>query len=348
MEQMPSQLGFRMPAEWEPHIHTYMGWPERESTWPGKLEHIPEVFITIVQALNQFEPVYICANSQQSQQARYRLQKIRATRVQFLEDIPTNDVWLRDFGPIPLTHRRKEEIDIAIVNWNYNSLGGKYPPYDLDDAVPKKIAQFLGNVRIFEPGIVLEGGSIEVNGRGTLITTESCLLNKNRNPHLDKMEIETYLKLYLGVTNILWLGEGIVGDDTDGHIDDLARFINPNTVLCALEEDPADPNYTILQDAYRRLSRMKDERGNPLVVIPLYMPSPIEYQGQRLPASYANFYIANGVVLVPTYCCANDARALETLTKCFPSRKIIGIDCTDLVWGLGAIHCVTMQQAAYL
>ena len=211
--------------------------------------------------------------------------------------------------------------------------------------IPQKIAAHF-TLPLFEPGIVLEGGSIDVNGHGTLLTTEACLLNPNRNPALSRAEIEEYLRAYLGVQKILWLGDGIVGDDTDGHIDDLARFVDPTTVVCVVEEDPADVNYKLLQENLKRLQFMTDQDGRPLHVVPLPMPSPVEYDGNRLPASYANFYIANGIVLVPTYKCPNDQRALTILQELFPTRHVVGIDCTDLVWGLGAFHCVTQQQPA--
>jgi agmatine deiminase len=213
----------------------------------------------------------------------------------------------------------------------------------LDDAIPRKVAKLLG-LPLFRPGIVMEGGAIDVNGRGTLLTTESCLLNKNRNPGLTKRQIEYYLKDYLGMTNILWLGDGIAGDDTDGHVDDITRFVNPTTVVTVIEDDPKDANYKPLQDNLRRLKKMKLEDGRPLRILSLPMPGAVEHGGQRLPASYANLYIANKIVLVPTYSHGNDRRALEILRRCFPSRKVIGIECTDLIWGLGAFHCVTQQQ----
>jgi agmatine deiminase len=207
------------------------------------------------------------------------------------------------------------------------------------------VAEKFG-IPVFHPGIVMEGGSLDVNGAGTLLTTEACLLNPNRNPHLSQAQIEQYLRDYLGVTHILWLGDGILGDDTDGHVDDLTRFVNPTTVVTVLEEDPKDANYEPLEANLARLREMKDQDGNPLQVITLPMPRPMEHDGQRLPASYANFYIANEVVLLPTYDPARDEVALETLQRCFPTRRVVGIDCTDLVWGLGAFHCVSQQWPA--
>jgi agmatine deiminase len=231
------------------------------------------------------------------------------------------------------------------VDWAYNAWGNKYPPYDLDDAIPQHVAK-LRKLPLFSPNMVLEGGSIEVNGRGTLLTTEACLLNPNRNPHLSKAEIERYLRDYLGATNILWLGEGIVGDDTDGHIDDLTRFVNPTTVVTAIEQDPADANYRILQDNLHRLRTLRDQDRQPLRIVELPMPGLIEHQGQRLPASYANFYIANSIVLMPTYRDGNDVKALEILQKEFPDRRVIGTDSTELIWGLGSFHCISQQEPA--
>jgi agmatine deiminase len=231
------------------------------------------------------------------------------------------------------------------VDWGYNAWGGKYPPYDLDDVVPTRIAREL-SLPVFHPGIVMEGGSIDVNGRGTLLTTEACLLNPNRNPELDRAGIERYLRDYLGVTKILWLGDGIVGDDTDGHVDDLTRFVNAHTVVTAVEDDTSDENYEPLQANLERLRGMTDQDGRPLRVVQLPMPRALYHDGQRLPASYANFYIANGVVVVPTYDPPRDETALATLADVFPGRDIVGIDSTDLVWGLGAFHCVTQQWPA--
>jgi agmatine deiminase len=230
----------------------------------------------------------------------------------------------------------------AIIDWKFNAWGGKYPPYDLDDVIPTRIAGELG-LPVFQPEIVMEGGSIDVNGLGTLLTTESCLLNPNRNPNLSRMEIEQYLRSYLGVTHILWLGDGITGDDTDGHVDDLSRFVDPRTVVTAIEEDPTDDNYEPLQRNLERLNRMSDQDGRPLRVVTLPMPRPLWHDGQRLPASYANFYIANELVLLPGYDPPRDEEAASTLQSLFPSREVITIDCTDLVWGLGAFHCVTQQ-----
>ncbi len=336
-----------MPSEWEPHAATWLAWPHNLDTWPGKFTPIPGIYVEMVQTLHRYEPVNICVNDAETAvQVRRLLTQagVDLGRVTLYE-IPTNDTWARDHGPIFLTRVSKGHTELAVTDWIFNSWGEKYGPWDLDDVVPQKIAAQFG-LPLFEPGIVLEGGSIDVNGHGTLLTTEACLLNPNRNPSLTRTEIADYLCAYLGVSKVLWLGDGIVGDDTDGHVDDLARFVDPTTVVCMVEDDPADVNYTLLRNNFMRLQCMTDQDGRPLRVVPLSMPSPVEYEGNRLPASYANFYIANAVVLVPTYACANDQRALATLQELFPSRHVIGVPCTDLVWGLGAIHCVTQQQPA--
>jgi agmatine deiminase len=260
----------------------------------------------------------------------------------FYHRVPSYEPWCRDHGPIFV----KRDGELAIVDWGYNAWGGKYPPYDEDDAVPQRVAELLG-LPVFGPGIVMEGGALDVNGEGTLLTTEACLLNLNRNPQLNKPQIEQYLTDYLGVTNILWLGEGIAGDDTDGHVDDLARFVNPTTIVSVVESDPQDDNYRPLQENLKRLRTMRDQDQRPLRIVELPMPGVVEYEGQRLPASYANFYIANGVVLLPTYRDReNDAAALRILQGLFIDRRVVGIDSTNLVWGLGSFHCLTQQQPA--
>ena len=258
--------------------------------------------------------------------------------------IPTVDVWIRDYGPIFIT-RNGARDRLAFNDWIFNAWGRKYESYIQDDKVAREIAGALG-VPVFEQQIVLEGGSIDVNGRGTCLTTEQCLLNPNRNPHLGQKEIERTLSDNLGVNHFIWLGEGIAGDDTDGHIDDIARFVNPTTIVCALEEDPRDENYARLRENYERLQGATDQDGNKLDVVTLPMPGPIVYEGTRLPASYANFYIANGVVLLPIYNHPNDRLASGILGELFPGRKVIGIPCEALVAGLGAIHCVTQQEPA--
>jgi agmatine deiminase len=343
----PAELGYRMPAEWEPHRGTWLSWPHKEASWPGKFGPVPTIFTQMVRRLADHEEVHInVAGPAMEQEVRRLLADAGADSGNvFFHYHPTNDAWCRDHGPIFVQREEDGRRGEAIIDWKYNAWGGKYPPYDLDDVIPTRIAEELG-LPLFHPGIVMEGGSIDVNGRGTLLTTEACLLNPNRNPALDRSEIEDYLRGYLGVSHILWLGEGIVGDDTDGHVDDLTRFVDPTTVVTVIEDDPADENYEPLQSNLERLNRMTDQDGQPLRVVTLPMPHPLWHGDQRLPASYANFYIANGVVLLPTYDQARDEEAGATLQSLFPTREIVGIDCTDLVWGLGAFHCVTQQWPA--
>jgi len=336
-----------MPAEWEPHAGTWLAWPHKEASWPGKLSLIPPIWVEIVRALAPGETVHILVNDAAPEpQVRELLQEAQVPpgRIHF-HQIPTNDAWLRDSGPIFVTRQRHRRREFAIVNWTFNTWGGKYPPWDDDDRVPERIAALL-KLPVFTPGLVLEGGSIDVNGRGTLLTTEACLLHPNRNPQLQRHDIERYLRDYLGVRHILWLRDGIVGDDTDGHIDDLARFVAQSTVVTVVEDDPADENYERLQANYRLLQEMTDQDGRPLQIVTLPMPGPVVYADTRLPASYANFYIGNRVVLVPTFDDPADAAALTTIQELFPTRRIIGIHSTDLIWGLGAFHCVTQQQPA--
>lgn len=353
----PASLGYRMPAEWEPHEATWLSWPHKEESWPGAFEPVPQVFAQIAAVLAESELVRInVADEDMAEEVRRLLRRggVSLDAVRFHIN-PTNDAWVRDHGPIYVVRngngertpdaQRSQDPGRAIIDWEYNAWGNKYPPYDLDNAVPSRIAAESGETR-FVPGIVMEGGSIDVNGRGTLLTTEACLLNPNRNPRLSKSEIETYLRDYLGVRHILWLGDGIVGDDTDGHIDDLTRFVAPDTVITLVEDDPQDVNYQPLQENLKRLQSMRDQDGQPLKVITLPMPGPLYFNDQRLPASYANFYIANRRVLVPVYNHKHDQVALDTLQRLFPERLVLGIDCTPLVWGLGAIHCVTQQQPA--
>ena len=344
----PVQLGYRMPAEWEPHAGTWFTWPRREGiSFPDKYDTVPPVYAELIKYLVQVEDVHVNVwHAEMEAWVRGLLEKGKTplARVHF-HHFPAYEPWCRDHGPIFLVREQNGKRERAVVDWGYNAWGNKYPPFDLDDAVPQHVAKLRG-LPLFSPGIVMEGGSIEVNGCGTLLTTEACLLNPNRNPHLNKSQIEQHLKDYLGVTNILWLADGIVGDDTDGHIDDLTRFVSPNTVVTVVEEDPTDENYKLLQENLERLRTMKDETGRPLRVVELPMPGRVEHDGQRLPASYANFYIANGIVLVPTYRHANDKRALEILQREFQDRRVIGVDSTELIWGLGSFHCISQQEPA--
>jgi agmatine deiminase len=340
----PARLGYRMPAEWEPHRGTWLSWPHKEASWPGKFGPVPGIFAAMVRALADREEVHInVAGPSMEVSVRTLLADAGAgTGNVFFHHNPTNDAWCRDHGPIFVQRTREGRREQAIVDWDFNAWGDKYPPYDLDDVVPSRIGAELG-LPVFEPGIVLEGGSIDVNGRGALLTTEACLLHPNRNPGLDRTSIAGYLREYLGVTKILWLGDGIAGDDTDGHVDDITRFVDPGTVVTVVEDDPQDENHEPLRKNLERLRGMTDQDGRPLRVVTLPMPRPLYHDGHRLPASYANFYIANELVLLPTYDPARDEEAAATLAALFPGREIVGIDCTDLVWGLGAFHCVTQQ-----
>ncbi len=335
----PASLGYRLPAEWEPHRATWLAWPRNRDTWPGKFEPIPAVWAALVRTLAEFEPVHVLAGGAEVMAEAGQL--LAGVANVTLHDIPTNDVWARDHGAMFLSG--PPSLPPALIDWEYNAWGGKYPPFDLDNAVPRHMAELTGRRR-FMPGIVLEGGAIDGNGDGTLLTTETCLLNPNRNPQLSRDQIEQYLRDFCCARKILWLAGGIVGDDTDGHIDELARFVRPTTVVAAREADPRDENHEPLEENYRRLLEMTDAQGRPLEVVPLPMPRPLFFEEHRLPACYLNFYIANGVVIVPTFDDAADREVLETLGRLFPGRQIRGLHAVDLVWGLGAFHCITQQE----
>jgi len=338
------ELGYRLPAEWEVHQATWLSWPHKEDSWPGKIAAIWPVYAQMVALLARSETVYLNVNDAEMEtQARQYLQAAGAKGDIRFQHFPTNDAWCRDHGAIFVT--RPAEPHLVATTWGYNAWGNKYPPFDLDNQIPQKMAETL-KVPRFEGQMILEGGSIDVNGKGLLLTSEACLLNPNRNPHLSQTEIEQRLCTMFGVEKILWLGEGIVGDDTDGHVDDLARFVAPDTIVTVVEDDPSDENYALLQENLTRLQRMRDLQGQPLKILPLPMPPAVCYEEQRLPASYANFYIANRVVLVPFFNHPNDQKAQTMLQKLFPSREVVGLDCTDLVWGLGTFHCLTQQVPA--
>jgi agmatine deiminase len=335
-KETPGALGYRMPAEWEPHAATWLSWPRREGiSFPDSFDTVLPTLREMVAALIDSEPVCInVCNGAHEAEARAVLDGLPNECITYYE-IPTNEPWCRDHGPIFLT--RDVGPKLAVVDWDYNAWGNKYPPFELDEVVPTRIAEIL-RVPVFYPRMILEGGSIEVNGAGVCLTTEGCLLNKNRNPDLSRAEIEQHLRDYLGVREILWLGDGIEGDDTDGHIDDLARFVSERTVVTVIEENRSDVNYAPLQENLSRLS------GFGLDIVTLPMPKKIVREDLRLPASYANFYIANSCVLVPTFADPADKTVLSILQKCFPTRRVIGIDCRELIWGLGTFHCLTQQQ----
>lgn len=333
-----------MPAEWEPHRGTWLSWPHKEASWPGNFGPVHGIIAEMIRHLARGEEVHVnVSGDAMEQQARFVLTDNHVPDHNvFFHHHPTDDAWCRDHGPIFVQNPAGEEL---ILDWGYNAWGGKYPPFDHDDVIPTRIGREFG-IPVAYPGMILEGGSIDVNGRGTLLTTESCLLNPNRNPTLTKRDIETRLRAFLGVKKILWLGDGIVGDDTDGHIDDLTRFVDANTVVTAVETDPADENCQPLRDNLARLQAMTDQDNMPLRVIEMPMPPALYYEGQRLPASYANFYIGNEVVLLPGYDTDRDREAADVLRPFFPGREIVTIDCRALVWGLGAFHCLTQQWPA--
>ena len=344
MHATPAAVGYRMPAEWEPHEATWLSWPRPSClSFPESYQRVLPALAKMVDALAESERVNInVCEARHEEEARRVLNKLRA-RVEHVTffHIPTNEPWCRDHGPVFVT--RIEEPRLAIVEWDYNAWGWKYPPFEDDDVVPTRIAEQLA-LPVYSPEMILEGGSIDINGAGTLLTTRSCLLNPNRNPDLTQAEIEERLRSYLGVTHILWLGDGIEGDDTDGHIDDLTRFVSRTRVVTVVEEDESDANFQPLRDNLELLRTMVVEDGTPLEVIILPMPAKMIRDGQRLPASYANFYVANKVVLLPVFADTNDKWAIAVLERAFPTRRVIPIDCRELIWGLGAFHCLTQQQ----
>jgi agmatine deiminase len=344
-EETPLRLGYHMPAEWERHEAIWLAWPYDLDSFPD-IEKVEDAYVSIIKAIHRFETVNLLVKDELMldrvvatlKKASVDLKKVRFHVVSYA------DVWFRDYGPTFVVTREKEQNRLAMVTWIFNAWGEKYPELMGDSRIPCQINDDL-KVECFMPGIVLEGGSVDVNGEGTVLTTEQCLLNKNRNPSLGKQEIETYLKEYLGARKVIWLKQGIAGDDTDGHVDDVARFVNLTTVLCAFEDDPEDENYLALKENYEFLSKESDQDGNPLKVIKLPMPGRVG-AGRRLPASYANFYIGNEVVLVPIFGHKNDRKALKIIQEVFPDRKVVGIHCREMVQGLGTIHCISQQQPA--
>jgi agmatine deiminase len=339
----PQSQGFSFPAEWAKHTATWLSWPHKEASWPGKIDTIYAPYIAFIKVVSEQELVRInVVNEDMKASVIFQLQNagVDLNKIEIFE-FPTNDAWCRDHGPAFLVNPANKQK--AIVDWGYNAWGGKYPPFDLDDVIPTQIGNHFG-LPVFNPGIVMEGGSVDFNGKGTILTTTACLLNKNRNPQLNQQQIESYLQNYYGAEQILWLGDGIIGDDTDGHIDDITRFVNEDTVVTVVEEDKNDENYHILQENLETLKTMRLLNGKQLNIVELPMPDAVIYEDTRLPASYANFYIANSAVIVPTYRSKNDDKALDILTQCFPDRKVVGIDSTDIIWGLGSFHCLSQQE----
>lgn len=339
----PTEVGYRMPAEWEKHKATWLSWPYDKTTFPS-LEKAEEAYVKIIAALANSENINLIVKDRTMKtKVKNLLNKNRVilTSVNF-KIFDYADVWIRDYGPIFLIDKKRRQL--AMTHWIFNAWGGKYEDLKKDTKIPELINKEV-KLDCFKPGIVLEGGSIDVNGKGTVLTTEQCLLNKNRNPRLNKNEIEQRLKDYLGIKNVIWLKNGAAGDDTDGHIDDIARFVNSTTILCAFESNKKDENYPVLKENYEILQKSKDQDGKPFRIFKIPMPKPLG-DSHRLPASYANFYIANKIVLVPIFGQERDKIAIKIIQKFFPNRKAVGINCSKLVEGLGAIHCVTQQQPA--
>jgi len=352
MDKTPASLGFHMPAEWEPHEATWLGWPHNKTDWPGKFTPIPWVFGEMARKIAPGEIVRIIAAPDVRQQAERVLTRARVDlgRIEFF-NFPTNRGWTRDFGPIFVKKDVAPE-EVAIARFRFNAWA-RYPDWKKDDAVPLRAARKLGirtiPAKIGDRDFVLEGGSIDVNGKGTVITTEECLLDpivQVRNPGFGKKEVEKTLRENLGVTNVLWLGHGIVGDDTHGHVDDLCRFVNPKTVVVIQESNPNDVNYRPLHENRERLEGMRLEDGSKIEVVSLPTPSPLYIDDWRLPASYANFYISNAAVIVPTFNDPNDRVALGILSELITDRPVVGIHAVDLVLGFGTLHCLTQQQPA--
>lgn len=345
LTKTPKSQGYVFPPEWAEHEATWLSWPHKEESWPDKLEEIYPYYSEFIKVLSEDEFVRINVVDEEMRKFAQDCIMQAGANLENIEFFihPTNDAWCRDHGPAFLINPENEETPKVIVDWGYNAWGDKYPPYDLDDVIPTKIGKEF-DIPVFHPGIVMEGGSVEFNGKGTVLTSKSCLLNPNRNPHLNQQEIEQFLKDFYGVEQVLWVDDGIIGDDTDGHIDDTVRFVNENTVLTVVEDNPEDENYEILQHNLKQLKEMRLLDGSPLNIVELPMPDPVIWEDQRLPASYANFYIANKSVIVPTFRCEKDKIALEIIQQYFPDRKVVGIDSTEIIWGLGSFHCLSQQE----
>jgi agmatine deiminase len=340
----PAVKGYYFPAEFSRHYATWLSWPHNPDTWPGKIETIFPAYARFVKVLAEGEYVHINVRDEVMQQEAIEIllpAGVHLDRVRFFHH-PTNDAWCRDHGPAFLVNP-KNDVPKVIVDWGHNAWGGKYPPFDLDDVIPSLIGADY-NIPVYHPGIIMEGGSVDFNGAGTLITSTSCLLNPNRNPHLSQSQIEDYLYGYYGVEQVLWVDEGIAGDDTDGHIDDTVRFFNADSVITVIEHNRQDENFAPLKRNLKQLSTMRLTNQRQLNIVEIPMPDALYYEGQRLPASYANFYISNLHVIVPVFQCNRDDEALNLIQECFPERKVIGIDSTDIIWGLGSFHCLSQQE----
>lgn len=340
----PKDLGYYFPAEFAPHVATWLSWPHKEASWPGKINSIFPNYSLFVKYLADSELVRINVADERMKSLAATQLEIAGANLQNVEFFfhPTNDAWCRDHGPAFLVNPSAAQKKV-IVDWDYNAWGNKYPPYDLDDVIPTLIAKHY-QLPVFYPGIIMEGGSVEFNGKGTVLTSSCCLLNKNRNPQLTQQQLEEYLQSYYGIDQVLWVHDGIVGDDTDGHIDDTVRFVNEDTVLTVVEDDKCDDNYKPLQANLKALNKMRLLNGKQLNVVELPMPDVVIYEDQVLPASYANFYIANKYVIVPIFNSDKDDKALQIIAECFKDREVVGIDSTDIIWGLGSFHCLSQQE----
>ena len=354
MIETPRQLGYRMPAEWEPHEATWLAWPHNPEDWPGKFQAIPWLYAEIVRLLAERERVHLLVQDEKEQHRAVSILKRAHANLDSVSfhQWPTDRVWMRDSGPIFV---RNVEGRVAITNWRFNAWA-KYPDWHLDDQIPGRAAELLGlpewqptiDLQGEQRRLVLEGGSIDTNGRGVLLTTEECLLSEvqQRNPAVSCEQLESAFRDYLGIEQVIWLGRGIAGDDTHGHVDDITRFVTPTTILTAVEPNASDPNHEPLAENLARLKAARARDGRPFTIVELPLPRPVTFRNQRLPASYANFYVANGLVLMPTFHDPNDRIALGILAELFPDREVIGIHAVDLVWGLGTLHCMTQQQPA--
>lgn len=339
--QTPKNLGFRFPAEWEKHEATWLTWPYLDGSFPGKVESVYPSYLAFIKQIVKAEKVRI--NMPDGSQIALLKKLLEQNHIEkkniemFLHG--SNDVWCRDHGPAFLINGAGEKM---IVSWEFNAWGGKYPS-DLDNQIPEKIAAYY-KLPYEKPGIIMEGGSVDFNGAGAVLTTTACLLNKNRNPHLTQSQIEQYLIDFYGVEQVLWLNDGIIGDDTDGHIDDVTRFINEDTVITAVESNKNDENYAPLKENLETLKKMRLLNGKQLNIVELPMPDPVYYEGNRLPASYANFYYCNSAVIVPTFRCKNDELALKIISGHITDRPVVGIDSVEIIWGLGSFHCLSQQE----
>lgn len=344
MVSSPKERGFFFPAEWHPHEATWITFPHNDHSWQGdKLSNMYPEYFALIKAISQGEKVKINVNHEALKDfilGELLTYKIDPQQVELFIR-PTNDAWCRDHGPAFLI--KNDSSERLLIDWGYNAWGGKYPPFDADDQIPQAIAQDLG-IEFQSPGIIMEGGSVEFNGKGTVLTSRSCLLNPNRNPHLNQAQIENYLKAYYGVDQVLWVSDGIVGDDTDGHIDDTVRFVNENTVITMVEPNVEDENHAVLAQNLQELKEMRLLDGHALNIIEIPMPEAVVIDEFRAPGSYANFYICNAAVIVPIFDCPQDAVALDILSQLFTDRPVIGLSAREIIWGQGSFHCLTQQE----